>query len=151
MLRAESGASLMESGGEEAYREFLLPRASVITPNLFEAHALAQIDEDDPETLAVVLQARLGCAVIVTGGHGRDSADTLCDEDGVSRIPGPRLSATTTHAAGCTHSSTLAALLAQGWGLRDAAAEAKRVATRAVAGGRPLGAGAGPVDVTRAR
>ena len=89
--------------------------------------------------------------MIVTGGHGRDSADPLCDEDGVVRIPGPRLPATTTHGAGCTHSSTLAALLGQGWDLRDAAAEAKRIAPRAVAGGRPFGAGAGPVDVTRAR
>lgn len=151
VLRAESGASLMEAGGGEAYRDLLLPRATVITPNLFEAQALAQVVEDDPERLATALRARLGCAVIVTGGHGRDSADTLCDADGVVRIPGPRLPATTTHGAGCTHSSTLAALLARGWSLRDAAAEAKRVATRAVAGGRPFGAGAGPVDVTRAR
>ena len=151
VLRSESGASLMESGGGEAYRDFLLPRARVITPNLFEAQALAEIDEDDPASLAEVLNARLGCAVVVTGGHGRDSADTLCDGDGPVRIPGPRLPATTTHGAGCTHSSTLAALLAQGWDLPDAAAEAKRVATRAVAAGRPFGAGAGPVDVTRAR
>jgi hydroxymethylpyrimidine/phosphomethylpyrimidine kinase len=56
----------------------------------------------------------------------------------------------TTHGAGCTHSSTLAALLAAGTPLREAAARAKRVATAAVAGGRPLGAGAGPVDVTAA-
>jgi len=87
--------------------------------------------------------------VIVTGGHGSRPEDTLCDGDGVLAIPGVRLPRATTHGAGCTHSSTLAALLARGVGLREAAAEAKRVATAAVAGGRPFGDGAGPVDVTR--
>jgi hydroxymethylpyrimidine/phosphomethylpyrimidine kinase len=65
-------------------------------------------------------------------------------------VPGVRLPRATTHGAGCTHSSTLAALLARGLTVRQAAPLAKRVASGAVAGGRPFGAGAGPVDVTRA-
>jgi hydroxymethylpyrimidine kinase/phosphomethylpyrimidine kinase/thiamine-phosphate diphosphorylase len=147
VLRAESGASLMAAGGEEAYRRDLLPLATVITPNLFEAQALADIPDDDPELLARTLHDRHGCAVIVTGGHGASPADTLCDDEGVLRLPGVRLPRPTTHGAGCTHSSTLATLLARGMPLREAAAGAKRAATAAVAGGRPFGAGAGPVDV----
>ena len=150
VLRAGSGAALMEPGGEEAYRAALLPRATVITPNLFEAQALAGLDADDPELLARALHDRHGCAVIVTGGHGASAADTLCDDEGVMVVPGVRLPRATTHGAGCTHSSTLAALLARGLTVRQAAPLAKRVASEAVAGGRPLGAGAGPVDVTRA-
>jgi hydroxymethylpyrimidine/phosphomethylpyrimidine kinase len=150
VMRAESGAALMGPGGEEAYRRALMPLATVATPNLAEARALAGLDVDDPERLARELNARLGCAVIVTGGHGPLSQDTLCDDDGLLAIPGVRLSRATTHGAGCTHSATLAALLAGGMALRPAAEAAKRAATAAVAGGRPFGAGAGPVDVTRA-
>jgi hydroxymethylpyrimidine kinase/phosphomethylpyrimidine kinase len=151
VLRAESGAPLMERGGEEAYRRRLLPLATVTTPNLFEAQALAGIEEDDPVHLARTLHERHGCAVIVTGGHGASADDTLCDASGVTRIPGIRLPRPTTHGAGCTHSATLAATLARGVPLREAAALAKRAATAAVGGGRPFGAGAGPVDVLAAR
>lgn len=150
VLRAESGAALMGPGGEEAYLRALLPLATVATPNLAEAQALAGVEADDPERLARELHARLGCAVVVTGGHGARPQDTLCDDEGVLAIPGVRLPRATTHGAGCTHSATLAALLARGMELRPAAAAAKRAATAAVAGGRPFGEGAGPVDVTRA-
>jgi len=149
VLRAESGARLLADGGEDAYRRALLPIASVITPNLFEAQALAgDDDEEDATRLARVLHARHGCAVIVTGGHGPRSADALCDAEGLTEIPGVRLPRPTTHGAGCTHSATLAALLASGLPLREAAAGAKRAATGAVRRGHPFGEGAGPVDVS---
>lgn len=147
VLRAESGAPLMEAGGEEAYRDGLLPLATVCTPNLFEARALAGRDSDDAEWLARTLHERHGCAVIVTGGHGRSAGDTLCDADGLTVIPGVRLPRESTHGAGCTHSATLATHLARGLPLREAARAAKRAATGAVRDGRPFGAGAGPVDV----
>lgn len=148
VLRAESGAPLMEAGGEEAYRRKLLHLATVTTPNLFEARALAEMPrEDDPAVLARAIHAAHGCAAIVTGGHGREAGDTLCDADGLTIIPGVRLPRASTHGAGCTHSSTLATLLARGVPLREAAVRAKAAATAAVAHGRPFGAGAGPVDV----
>jgi hydroxymethylpyrimidine/phosphomethylpyrimidine kinase len=53
-----------------------------------------------------------------------------------------------THGAGCTHSATIAALLARGLSLQDAARGAAEAAARAVAQGLPeIGAGDGPVDV----
>lgn len=148
VLRAESGAALMAPGGEEAIIRELLPRATVITPNLMEAQVLAGIAEDDPARLAATLHERHGCAVVVTGGHGASASDLLHDDAGRFEIPGERLPVPTTHGAGCTHSSTLAALLAAGTPLRDAAIGAKRAATAAVAAGLPFGAGAGPVDIT---
>jgi hydroxymethylpyrimidine kinase/phosphomethylpyrimidine kinase/thiamine-phosphate diphosphorylase len=148
VLRAESGAPLMDAGGERAYRRHLLPLARVTTPNLFEARALTGLDSDDPERLARAIHAAHGCAAVVTGGHGAQAGDTLCDDEGVTLIPGVRLPRATTHGAGCTHSATLAAHLAAGMPLRQAAAAAKRAATAAVRAGRPFGAGAGPVDVT---
>jgi hydroxymethylpyrimidine/phosphomethylpyrimidine kinase len=146
-MRAEAGSSLLAPGGDDAYRTLLLARATVITPNLYEAQALAELDVDDAARLAQVLHDRHGCAVIVTGGHGATADDVLCDRDGLTRIEGVRLPRRTTHGAGCTHSSTLAAFLARGLPLREAAAGAKAAATEAVRHGLPYGAGAGPVDV----
>ncbi len=151
VLRAESGAPLMAPGGEDALMRHLLPMATVITPNLAEAQVLAGREDDDPEELARALHGRHGCAAIVTGGHGRTADDVICDDEGVTRIPGVRLPRASTHGAGCTHSATLATLLASGLPLRDAAAGAKRAATAAVRAGRPFGAGAGPVDVLAGR
>lgn len=149
VLRAESGASLMAPGGEDALRTELLPLATVITPNLMEAQALAELpDEDDGEVLARTLAERHGCAALVTGGHGPTGDDLLHEDGETTRIAGVRLARTTNHGSGCTHSATLATLLARGWSLPDAARGAKVAATGAVAGGRPFGAGAGPVDVT---
>jgi hydroxymethylpyrimidine/phosphomethylpyrimidine kinase len=147
VMRAEAGSSLLTPGGEDAYRRRLLPLATVITPNLFEARVLARSDRDS-QWLAQSLHGTYGCATIVTGGHGETADDVLCDSRGVTRIPGVRLPVATTHGAGCTHSSTLAALLARGLSLAEAAAGAKRAATGAVAAGQPFGAGAGPVDIT---
>ena len=121
VMRAEAGSSLLAPGGEDAYRAQLLPRATVITPNLFEAQALADLDVDDAERLARTLHERYGCAVVVTGGHGATADDVLCDGDGVTRLPGVRLPRPTTHGAGCTHSATLATMLGRGDPLREAA------------------------------
>jgi hydroxymethylpyrimidine/phosphomethylpyrimidine kinase len=146
-MRAEAGSSLLAPGGDDAYRTLLLARATVVTPNLYEAQALAGLEVDDAARLAQLLHERHGCAVIVTGGHGATADDVLCDRHGLTRLPGVRLARTTTHGAGCTHSSTLAALLARGIPLRDAAEGAKEAATKAVRHGVAYGAGAGPVDV----
>ncbi len=151
VMRAESGARLVADDALRALRERLLPLATVATPNLFEAQALADRETDDARALAAAIHASLGIAVIVTGGHGPLAADILCDADGAREIPGERLPRATTHGAGCTYASTLATLLARGTPLVEAATEAKRIATGAVRHGLPLGAGAGPVDVTRAR
>lgn len=151
VMLAESGARLLTEDAVAVLRERLLPLASVITPNYAEAGVLAGRSDADPVDLAHLLASRRGGPVIVTGGHGPSADDILCDGEGVLRIAGERLPIETTHGAGCTHSATLAALLARGLPLRDAAVEAKAVASGAVAGGRSYGAGAGPVDVTRAR
>jgi hydroxymethylpyrimidine kinase/phosphomethylpyrimidine kinase len=150
VLRAESGSSLLDAAAADALRE-LLALAAVATPNLHEAQALARSSSDDAAELARILYALTGTAVIVTGGHGPSSDDVLCRDGAITRLEGERLPVPTTHGAGCTYASTLATLLAGGEELEPAAREAKRVATGAVRGGRAFGAGAGPVDVTRAR
>jgi hydroxymethylpyrimidine/phosphomethylpyrimidine kinase len=90
--------------------------------------------------------------VIVTGGHGEPAVDHLFAGGEHFEIPVPRHEIAATHGAGCTHSATLAALLARGEGLLAAARGAAAAASRAVANGlEELGAGEGPVDVLEVR
>jgi hydroxymethylpyrimidine/phosphomethylpyrimidine kinase len=88
----------------------------------------------------------------VTGGHGADAVDHLFDGSAHIEIPVERHDIAATHGAGCTHSATLAALLARGESLPDAARGAAAAASRSVAQGlSELGAGEGPVDVLGVR
>ena len=86
--------------------------------------------------------------MIVTGGHGEDAVDHLFDGQEHVEIEVERHDVAATHGAGCTHSATLAALLARGESLEDAARGAARVASEAVRNGlTEIGAGEGPVNV----
>ncbi len=149
VMVSESGAPLLDPNAKAALIELVLPRATVVTPNLAEARSLAGAGETvPPGTLAEMVQALGPDAVIVTGGHTEDGADTLYDGSGTLRIEGPRFPDGASHGSGCTHSSSLAAFLARGSELADAARWAKEVAAQAVGHGlRTVGLGPGPVDV----
>jgi hydroxymethylpyrimidine/phosphomethylpyrimidine kinase len=147
VMVAESGAVLLDEPAREAIVEELLPRVTVITPNVPEARVLAGGD-DDVEDLARRLHALGPAAVVITGGHREQATDVFFDGDALHLIPGERHPDGAAHGSGCTHSSALAAHLALGFTALEAARAAKRIAGAAVAAGiRDLGAGAGPVDV----
>jgi hydroxymethylpyrimidine/phosphomethylpyrimidine kinase len=150
VMVASSGARLLRDDAVEALVSRLFPLATVITPNLPEARAL--VGDGDPAELARRLHGLGAPAVIVTGGHADEPADVLFDGTELVRIRVEHHDSGATHGAGCTHSATLAALLARGLPLADAARGAARVASEAVAHGHPeLGAGDGPVDVLHLR
>jgi hydroxymethylpyrimidine/phosphomethylpyrimidine kinase len=148
VMVAESGARLLDADAEHALVDLVLARATVVTPNLPEARVLARDGELDPESLARAVHALGPAAVVVTGGHREAATDVLFDGERIVEISGERFADGAAHGSGCTHSSTLAARLALGDDLHDAAREAKRVAAEAVRDGlRAIGRGAGPVDV----
>jgi len=147
VMVASSGARLLQPDAAAALVRRLFPLASVVTPNLMEAVAIVGREAPRRE-LAEALVALGARAALVTGGHGAEPVDHLFDGSEHVEIPVERHEQATTHGAGCTHSATLCALLGRGFTLRDAAVEAARVASRAVADGlSELGAGEGPVDV----
>jgi hydroxymethylpyrimidine/phosphomethylpyrimidine kinase len=147
VMLASSGARLLQEDAVQAYAERLFPLATVVTPNLPEAEALAG-GRGTRRELAERIHALGAPAVLVTGGHGDPAVDHLFDGTEHVEFPVERHDVTATHGAGCTHSATLAAGLARGLSLREAAEEAGRVASAAVAQGlTELGAGEGPVDV----
>jgi hydroxymethylpyrimidine/phosphomethylpyrimidine kinase len=148
VMISASGAQLLRDDAVEGLVTLLFPLATVITPNLHEAQALTAIDTEDRGVLAEQLHALGAPAVLVTGGHGERAVDHLFTSGRHVEIPVERHDVLATHGAGCTHSATMAAMLARGSSLEDAAREAARVAADAVAHGLSgLGEGEGPVDV----
>jgi hydroxymethylpyrimidine/phosphomethylpyrimidine kinase len=148
VMVAESGARLLDEDAQAALVELVVARATVVTPNVPEARALAGDDTLQDEALARAVHALGPGAVVVTGGHREEAVDVVFDGEHVTRLAGPRYADGAAHGSGCTHSATLAARLALGDDVEAAAREAKRVASEAVRDGlREIGAGAGPVDV----
>jgi hydroxymethylpyrimidine/phosphomethylpyrimidine kinase len=175
VMMAESGARLLQADAELALVREILPRASVLTPNVPEARVLTQIggasggkkeqpnrgeggeEEGEEEELRKLARALLALGprvVVLTGGHRRRAVDLFVeragkrDEVSVVELAGERHPDGGAHGSGCTHSSVLAARLALGDTPPQAARVARELAGEAVARGlRELGAGAGPVDV----
>jgi hydroxymethylpyrimidine/phosphomethylpyrimidine kinase len=147
VMVAESGAVLLDEAARGALVADLLPRATVVTPNIPEARVLAGDETLAPEALPAAVHALGPRAVVVTGGHGVEGADLFFTGSELHVIPGPRHPDGAAHGSGCTHSSALAAGLALGDTPLEAARRARAVAGEAVRHGlREIGAGAGPVD-----
>src|SRR6478672_8755361 len=145
VMVASSGARLLQEDAADALVSRLFPLATVVTPNEVEARLLVG---DGPKQELAERLVELGApAAIVTGGHG-EPVDHLFDGERHVEIQVERHRIRATHGAGCTHSATLAALLARGLPLAEAARGAAVAATDAVRHGLvEIGAGDGPVDV----
>ena len=154
VMVAESGAELLQPDAREALVELLLPLATVVTPNLDEAHGLLELEPrrdvsaEEVAELARGIHALGPSVVVVTGGHRDRAIDLYFDGSELVEIPGERYPDGAAHGSGCTHSSTLAACLARGDSPLEAARTAKRRASEAVRDGLSgVGGGPGPVDV----
>jgi hydroxymethylpyrimidine/phosphomethylpyrimidine kinase len=158
VMVAESGARLLDRDAQRALLEEILPRATVLTPNLPEALALAGLEtpaeemaDGDVEELARAVLALGPRAVVLTGGHRARAVDLFLASAGdgqIVEVSGERHPVGAAHGSGCTHSSVLAAQLALGRSPLDAVRTARVLAGEAVAHGlREIGAGVGPVDV----
>jgi hydroxymethylpyrimidine/phosphomethylpyrimidine kinase len=146
VMVASSGAKLLQDDAVEALVNRLFPLATVVTPNLYEAEAL--VGAGTRRAMAERIHQLGALAVIVTGGHGNEPVDLLFDGEEHVEIPVERYDVPATHGAGCTHSATLAALLARGHSLVEASRGAAAAAASAVLHGLvEIGRGEGPVDV----
>ena len=155
VMVATSGDLLLAREAIATLKSTLIPRATLITPNLPEAAAL--LDEAVAETEAAARDqlfrlAKLGSrAVLLKGGHGSGSevVDLLATEaGGVVRLAAPRIATRNTHGTGCTLSAAIAGRLAIGEDLEQATRRAKAYVHAAIAAGVDLGVGRGngPVD-----
>jgi len=145
-------AELMKAGALPAMRDRLLPLALVATPNLFEASALLGRDlagGGEIRAAAAAIARLAGGWAVVKGGdlEGEEEAtDFLSDGKETIELAGPRIRTTNTHGTGCTFASAIAARLALGDAVPDAARRAKAYVAGAIRNGPGVGRGRGPTD-----
>jgi hydroxymethylpyrimidine/phosphomethylpyrimidine kinase len=153
VMVATSGDRLLAADAVEALRTKLIPRASLLTPNLPEAAAL--LDEPVAESQAAIERQgqrllALGCpAVLIKGGHGQgaESTDYLIRGSGSIALAAPRIATENTHGTGCSLSSAIAVCLAKGTDMEAAVRTAKAWVGGAIAAADRLdvGHGHGPI------
>ena len=152
ILKASSGADLLDAAGVKLLMEKLIPLADVVTPNIDEASALTGLNVTDIEGMkaAAARLHELGCsAVVVTGGHLEKATDLLSlkTAQGIEYevFKAERQRSNSTHGTGCAFSTAMACHLALGRGLAEAALLAKTYVTAAISYGHDLGRGTGPL------
>jgi hydroxymethylpyrimidine/phosphomethylpyrimidine kinase len=147
---SKHGNVLLDPAAVGVVRTALLPRATVVTPNLDEVRLLTGVEVADEAGLRKAADALLALGprwVLVKGGHLRgDAVDLLTDGTDEVVLRASRVGSRHTHGTGCTLASAIAAGLAHGETVPAAVRAAKAFVTGALAAGFPLGAGIGPVN-----
>ncbi|NLD86823.1 MAG: bifunctional hydroxymethylpyrimidine kinase/phosphomethylpyrimidine kinase [Clostridiales bacterium] len=150
VMVATSGARLISEDAIDTLKEYLIPLATVVTPNIPEAEVLAAMSIRDKENM-VEAAKKIGdtyrCAVLLKGGHSFNDANDLLYQNGTYRwFKGKRINNPNTHGTGCTLSSAIAANLAKGYDLGASVQRAKEYISLALADMLDLGQGSGPMN-----
>jgi len=152
VMVATSGARLIDEDAQETLVSRLLPRATLLTPNLPETEALAGFTITDGASLhraGEVIHGLGAKAVLIKGGHAmtEDAIDQLFDGNTWHTFRSPRVATTCGHGTGCTLASAIATRLGQGRALTDAIEDAKRYLTGALEQAWPeFTQGSGPLN-----
>jgi len=149
VVRSSNDFELLDGAGMDFLRRELLPRVTVVTPNLAEAAALTGMPVENLEGMRAAARklVELGArAVVVTGGHLDKAIDVLFDGTQMESFAGDRIKPDNTHGTGCTFSSAVAANLALGRQLRDAVVLAKAYVVEAIRQSFPVGPGRVPLN-----
>ena len=149
VMVATSGAKLIEDDAVSALKEYLLPMAAVLTPNIPETEVLSGTPvktEKDMITAAKTISETYHCAVLCKGGHQLNDSNDLLYRDGSCQwFYGKRIDNPNTHGTGCTLSSAIASNLAKGFSLDESVERAKQYISGALAAMLDLGKGSGPM------
>ncbi len=148
VMAAEAGGSLADFEALEATAELLVPAADVVTPNTAEAEVLTGVAVNSSDSAEEAAQALLDMgagAAVVTGGHLGEAVDTVATGEGVERLVGERIPGRF-HGTGCTFSAALAASMADGNDVFEAASVAKEFTAAAIRGAHRAGSGPRPVE-----
>lgn len=153
VMVAKGGARLLIEDAVVALSEYLLPRATLLTPNIPEAEALTGIKASDESALYQIGEALLekgARSVLLKGGHliGSTIVDRLFTSSGVEIFENPRIDTKHTHGTGCTLASAIAAGISDGLAISDAVDKAEIYLHKAIEGAPGFGSGYGPIDHT---
>jgi len=146
VFRSTSGAALLDEEGIERLRARLLPKITLVTPNLEEAERITGRKVqcvEDMKAAAAEIYEKYGARAVITGGHLDKPQDVFYDGERHTVLAGDRIRSENTHGTGCAFSSAIAANLALGKSLADAIVLAKAYVTQAIEKGHPIGRGYG--------
>lgn len=151
VMVAKGGAPLLADEAVATLRQHLLPRATLVTPNLPEAEVLTGLRIDTPARMREAARALCGLgarAALVKGGHlpGDEIIDVYEGPEGPGEWRSARISSQSTHGTGCTLASAIAAGLAQGLGMSNAIARARAYVHIAIRTAPGFGTGHGPLN-----
>ncbi len=151
VMVAKSGDALVDRSAQRAYLDLLLPRASLVTPNLHEAAAFLGRKVRDVEEMRAAARDlhELGAAAVLVKGGGLasgEAVDVFCDRRGVVLLTAPRIDTRNVQGAGCTLSAAICARLARGDELLEAIRGAKAWLTEGLRQSYTVGRGRGPVN-----
>lgn len=152
VMIAKGGASLLQIEAISALKEYLLPVATVITPNIPEAEVLTEMNirTEEDKKLAAQKLLRLGVKnVVIKGGHDENpeqSIDWLYDGEEFTTLVSPRIQTKNTHGTGCTFSAAVAAELAKGYTVKEAVKIGKDFIQSAIEDQLFIGQGHGPTN-----
>lgn len=143
------GAELLDASGVKFLAEELMKRATIVTPNIYEAELLTGTELTDLNAMKAAAQKlveRGARAVVVKGGHMEKAIDVFFDGTELLTFGGDRVKSENTHGSGCTFASAIAAQLALGKHLPDAVMLAKAYVTKAIERAYAVGKGPGPLN-----
>lgn len=150
VMVATSGARLIEEDAINALKEYLLPIATILTPNIPEAEVLSNMRITTAEEMisaAKKISEEYNCAVLCKGGHNLNDANDLLYFNGEAKwYYGKRIDNPNTHGTGCTLSSAIASNLAKGYDLDESIGKAKEYISGALGAMLDLGKGSGPMN-----
>lgn len=150
VMVATSGARLISEDAVETLKEYLLPEADILTPNIPEAEVLSGMricTEEDMICAGQKISETYHLAVLVKGGHQLNDANDLLCQGGVCRwFYGKRIDNPNTHGTGCTLSSAIASNLAKGFSMEESVERAKTYISGALGAMLDLGKGSGPMN-----
>ena len=153
VMVAKGGARLLLEDAVVALNEYLIPRATLLTPNIPEAEALTGIkalDESALRQIGETLLEKGAQSVLLKGGHlnGSTIVDRLFSSSGVELFENPRINTKHTHGTGCTLASAAAAGISDGLSISEAVNRAEIYLHKAISGAPGFGLGHGPIDHT---
>ncbi|MCT4631485.1 MAG: bifunctional hydroxymethylpyrimidine kinase/phosphomethylpyrimidine kinase [Firmicutes bacterium] len=150
VMVSTSGSRLLEENAIKSLKEKLIPLATLITPNIYEAEILASMEINDEKDVYLAIDKIKDYyegSILIKGGHIKDNCNDYLYIDGkVEVFPGKMIDNPNTHGTGCTLSSAIASNLALGNSISDSVGISKDYITRAIAYGLDLGNGRGPLN-----
>ncbi|MDP8242929.1 MAG: bifunctional hydroxymethylpyrimidine kinase/phosphomethylpyrimidine kinase [Candidatus Hinthialibacter antarcticus] len=150
VMISKHGHSLIEDDAVEKLVQHLIPSASLVTPNLYEASAISNIEIKNSSCLhdaaKAILDLGAKAVVIKAGANNAFGCDLLATDSGVEIFRVEWIDTPNTHGTGCVFSAAITAHLAKGSELRDAVAGARSFMDRAIRTNPNLGKGRGPVN-----